>query len=473
MAIKEEQKKYNIARAGIWYTIGNLIIKGLPFFTLPLFVRILSTADFGLYNTYISYENILSIVLGLGFSGTVKTAKFDFEESFEKYLSSLYMFLILSTVIACPIIVIVFGLFSGELMTPFIVGTLVVHSFSTAVFNINGVRFVILGRYKTNLAYTFLNTFLNIGISLILCLYVFNTDRYIGRITGTAISFIVVMIIIIVVQMRRAKLNLNKEYINYALKMGIPLVPHLVSVTLLSSCDKIMIQNMIGNAEAGIYSLSVNLVAVLSVFVTSIENAWAPWFYSSLKDKIYDGIKQRNDRLILIFAYLTCGFMLVGPELIRIFSTQDYTDSIFPLVPLAISVFLNFVYLIPVNLEYFNKKTYFISAATISCALVNLLLNYIFIKDFGYAYAAHATCISKCLLLVFHYVVSKRLDEHDLFSIIKSVALIGLTIAIGALTLKMSNHIIIRWGVALLFTLIMAYMMLAKEKSLKIGDSKR
>lgn len=83
MEISSNSKCYSIAKAGIWYTVGNLIIKGLPFFTLPIFVRILSTSDFGLYNAYISYENILSVLLGLGFSGTVKTAKFDFEKNFE------------------------------------------------------------------------------------------------------------------------------------------------------------------------------------------------------------------------------------------------------------------------------------------------------------------------------------------------------------------------------------------------------
>ena len=353
-------------------------------------------------------------------------------------------------------------------MTPFIIGVLIIHSFSTAVFTINGVRFVILGKYKANLLYTFLNTILNIGVSLLLCLYVFSSERYIGRITGTAISFIAIMLIIIIVQIKRARLNLCKEYFVYALKMGIPLVPHLVSVTLLSSCDKIMIQNMVGNIEAGVYSLAVNLVAILSVFVTSIENAWAPWFYSSLKDEIYEEIKSRNDRLILIFAYLTCGFMLVGPELIRIFSTADYTDSIFPLIPLAISVFLNFVYLIPVNLEYFNKKTYYISAATIACALINLFLNYFFIKYLGYIYASHATCISKGMLLIFHYVVSKKLNKHDLFSISRVAVLIVIVILTGILSIKISGNLFVRWGVALLFTFIMGYVFIIKEKSINI-----
>lgn len=454
MALKKEQKNYSIAKAGIWYTVGNLIIKGLPFFTLPIFVRILSTADFGLYNTYISYENILSIIIGLGFSGTVKTAKFDFEYDFEKYISSLYTILIIFTIIATPVIFLIFGQFNGELMVPLIIGTLVIHSFSTAIFTINGVRFVILGKYKTNLIYTLINTVLNIGISLFLCLVIFNETRYTGRIIGTAVSFIVVMLVIVLFQARRENFNLDKAYFVYAVKMGIPLIPHLVSVTLLSSCDKIMIQNMVGNVEAGIYGLAVNLVAVLSVLVTSLENAWAPWFYTALNESKFESIKKRNDNILLLFAYLSCGFILVGPELIRVFSTVDYTDSIYALVPLAISVFFNFIYLIPVNLEYFKKKSYFISAATIICAAINLLLNYVFIKHWGYIYAAHATCVSKGCLMIFHYIVSKRLENNNLFSVWKVLVMIMVVVAVGVLTISYPSYIILRFVVVIILTII-------------------
>ena len=145
---------------------------------------------------------------------------------------------------------------------------------------------------------------------------------------------------------------------------------------------------------------------------------------------------------------------MVGPELIRVFSTVDYTDSIYALVPLAISVFLNFIYLIPVNLEYFKKKPYFISAATITCAAINLLLNYVFIKHLGYIYAAHATCISKGCLMIFHYIVSKRLENNNLFSIWKVSVMIMVVVAVGVLTIYYPSYIILRFAVVIILTII-------------------
>ena len=459
-----DEKKYSIAKAGIWYTVGNLTIKGIPFFTLPIFISILSTSDFGLYNTYISYESILSIFIGLGLSGTVKIAKYDFREEFEKYISFLYTIIFLFTVIFSPMVFVLFTLVDDDFMIPMVIGILIINSLSTAVFTINNIRCVILGKYKINLIYTLINTILNVGVSLFFCLIIFDQFKYIGRITGTAFSFVAVMIAIVFFQIKRYKLNLCRKYFGYAFRMGIPLIPHLISVTLLSSCDKIMIQNMVGSDEVGIYSLAVNLVAVLSVLVTSLENAWAPWFYSALNKLKYQSIREKNDKMLIFFAYILCGFILIGPELIILFSSAEYTNSIYALVPLTVSVFFNFVYLIPINLEYFKKKTYYISLATIFCAIINIGLNYYFIDQMGYIYAAHATCISKGGLLIFHYVVSKHLEKNDLFSVNIVLLLLGIIIGVSLITVQYLNQIQMRIFTVVIISIFMCIFWRVNKK---------
>ena len=38
------------AKAGLAYTVGNVLLKGVTFLTLPIFSRILTTEEFGFYN---------------------------------------------------------------------------------------------------------------------------------------------------------------------------------------------------------------------------------------------------------------------------------------------------------------------------------------------------------------------------------------------------------------------------------------
>ena len=56
-----QDKRY--IKAGIGYTVANYFIKGLSFITLPIYVRLMSTVDYGNFNTYVAYESMLSVIL--------------------------------------------------------------------------------------------------------------------------------------------------------------------------------------------------------------------------------------------------------------------------------------------------------------------------------------------------------------------------------------------------------------------------
>ncbi len=405
-----EREGHSGIKAGLWYTIGNMLIKGIPFLTLPIFTRLLTTAEFGIYNTFISYEGILSILLGMGISGTVKVAKFDFREKFDSYISSAY-----SLVLTLGVVVLFFANVYGFVhgyngwLNSYIVNLLIIHSIAIAIYGIAGCKYVIEGKYVQNLLIAFGMTGLNIAVSLIFCFIGMSEQRDVARITGTTISSFFISLIILAQQGSCSRLMPYKEGNRYALKLGIPLIPHQLSISLLAQCDKIMIQGMVGSSEAGIYGLAVNFTMVLSVLMTSVDNAWTPWFYSCLDKKQYHEACKVNNRLVVFFMYLTCGFLLVGSDVIKILSVREYWDSIYAFIPLTISIYLNFMYLFSVGIEYFKKKTGYISTTTILCTVANIVLNIVFIRVGGYLAAAYATCISKALLFVLHYIRSKKI----------------------------------------------------------------
>ena len=67
-------------RAGVGYTIGNLLIKGLAFLSIPIFSNLLSTADYGVFNTYSAYMSLFTVVISLGLPSSIRTAHYDFGE---------------------------------------------------------------------------------------------------------------------------------------------------------------------------------------------------------------------------------------------------------------------------------------------------------------------------------------------------------------------------------------------------------
>ena len=89
MENKSDDLNNKATKAGIWYTIGNIFLKGCVFLSLPIFTRIMSVDDFGIYNTYIAYEAIIAAIIGLGFYATIKNAKLKFNNNFDSYVSSI------------------------------------------------------------------------------------------------------------------------------------------------------------------------------------------------------------------------------------------------------------------------------------------------------------------------------------------------------------------------------------------------
>ena len=162
-------------RAGIYYTIANMFLKGCVFLTLPLFTRILSTNDFGIYNNYMAYEGLLSAILGLGLYGTVKNAKFDFKENFNEYLSSVLSLSLIVFVFVVLILNLFYPFYGNYLgFSRFVTNCLVFQSFGSYLIYFYGSKLNIEFEYKSYIFLSFFNTIVNILLSFILIIYIFN-----------------------------------------------------------------------------------------------------------------------------------------------------------------------------------------------------------------------------------------------------------------------------------------------------------
>lgn len=317
------------------------------------------------------------------------------------------------------------------------INCLILQSFGSYLIYFYGAKLNVEFRYKPYLLISFINTLGNILLSVFLIVFVFNTERYIGRILGTAIPVILLAIVISIIVMKKGKKIINIEYWKYALVIGLPLVPHVVSQSLLSQFDRIMIGSMVGASEAGIYSYIYTLCTIMSVICTSLDNAWTPWVFIKLKNNESEKVKQSSVNYIKIYTILTIGFICVMPEITKLLAGKEYWEGIDLLIPLTISNYFIFLYMLPINIEYYNKKTKYISIGTVSATIVNVILNSIFIHFFGYKIAAYTTLISYMLLFVFHWKIAEKYNIKQSYNFkiilkyIVYVFLVGITIYIA------------------------------------------
>lgn len=387
----------------------------------------------------------------MGLSSTVRIAKFDKDVDFSYYMSTVISIPIVGTVFIAVLINLYLLIFNGDSllsMNQTLWNYLLVTSASSAVANIIGARLVIDAKYHEYMCYSVINTIFNVGLSLLLCYTIYkNHDIHMARVVGQCLASLGSTAFLMLVTKTRPQIN--KTYIKKSLLWGIPLLFHTLATVVLTQSDRIVIRYMNDYASAGIYSIAVTLITIPLTLQTSLESAWAPWFYGKMKEKDYKSIRKVNNLYIIIFGIIIAGFMLVSPEIIHIFTNKRYWDSIYCLIPLSISVFGEMLYCLPVNVEYYNKKTKYIMWGTISVTLVNIILDIGFVYVWGFVGAAYATAISKLLLFLFHFILAKRIDKNLIFDTPVAFIAIAALFGINCVTIVSIAYIIPRWIVCI------------------------
>ena len=76
-------------KAAFWFTVCNFLQRGISMITTPIFTRMLSTDEYGLYSTYLSWETVLAMVVTLSLYKAMMNLYVKYDDNQEKILSAL------------------------------------------------------------------------------------------------------------------------------------------------------------------------------------------------------------------------------------------------------------------------------------------------------------------------------------------------------------------------------------------------
>lgn len=411
-------KKYSslpqIAKASFWFLICSVLQKGISVITTPIFTRLMTSSEYGVYNVFISWENILTIFITFNLSYGVYTqglVKFDKDK---KIFSASMQGLTICLVGLWLLIYIPFREFFNNLLnmntTYMLLMTLTI--WISAVFGFWSANQRVNYNYKLLVIITILASIMNPIISIILMNFM--DDKVLARILGIAISYMIFYLWMLFEQVAEGKKLYSGKYWGYALRFNIPLIPHYLSQTILSSSDRIMIERMDGKNTAGIYSLAYSISLIMSLFNNALGQTIGPWIYKKIKEKKTKEIARIAYPSLIGIAFINIILIAFAPEVVAIFAPKEYYDSIWVIPPVAMSVYFMFAYDLFAKFEFYYEKTNFISIATAIVAIINILTNFIFIKLFGFIAAGYTTLVCYILYVIFHYYFMNKIckDNH-------------------------------------------------------------
>lgn len=440
-------------KASLCYLIGNFFNKGFAFLTIPIFTRLLSTTDYGIINTYSSWAGILSMIVGFAMHMSIRNAFVDYKDDTESYLSTIIKFTLLSSLGFMLIFYAVIKIFRINISLS-LVFICLFHSVASSIIEDVSCYFMMKYNYIKRTILMILPNLISVCVAIFLISYILKKDLYLGKIIPEALTIIIFAIILSICYTKK---GFNTAYIKHALKISLPLILHGAALNILSNSDRIMITWLADASQAGIYSLVYSLGMVTYAITLSIDGIWIPWFTNKMKEKSYDEINYITKDYIKLITYIMCGLIIVSPEILKILASKSYWEGI-KLIPIIIVAnFLFFAYNIYSNLEHYYKKSNQITALTILAAVLNLVLNYIFIPKFGYVAAAFTTAISYFVIFILHSIYSKTLNSN-VFSIKMFILPIIEIFIFCALFYLLTNHAIIRWAVAIIYFCTVAFI---------------
>lgn len=92
--------------------------------------------------------------------------------------------------------------------------------------------------------------------------------------------------------------------------------------------------------------------------------------------------------------------VLFAPEIILILGGKKYADAIWLIAPMVTGTLFRFYSYSYTAIQNFHKKTKFVAISTVSVMFLNVFLNYVGIRAFGYQAAAYTTAFSYLVLMI-------------------------------------------------------------------------
>ena len=458
-------------KASIWYTFGSVLTKGFALLSTPIFTRVMDQYQYGKYTVFQSWFNVLFIFTSLNiFLGGYTKGLITFEDDVDAFTSSSLWLTAFITLTYGVIYVLNINFWTKLLgLSPILMVAMFFELLLMPAFEFWSARARFEYRYRKYVCSSIFISILSILLGIITVLETEN--KVFARVYSDAFAKILIWLPIFIYLMFKGKNFFNKNYWKYDLKFNISLIPHYLSTYALNQSDLLMISKIIGDSQAAYYSIAYTIATMMVLVVTSINNALTPYIFKALRKKEVLDIRNTTRMLFIVISMLSIITMIFAPEIIRIFAGRKYMQAIYVVPPVAASVYFIFLYNMFSTIEYYYQKTMYISIATLFAALVNIGLNFIFLKKVGYYAAGYTTLISYILLSVAHYYFCSRIihvnisQKHEPYDL-KIILYCSMVTLISMIVFSVTYHLIwLRYGVV---ALIFVILLCQKKKIVKI-----
>jgi len=402
-----------LAASGLAYQAASLLAALLALFTLPLYTRYLSEADFGYAETILTLVILASILLrfGLGEAFVRYWHAAEGPDARRRLARTTTGFVLVSTTVALvagialagPLSELVLGTRDPTLMAFGVVGiwTFTNLEVAYAILRVDERRRAYLVASASNVILT---------VTLTVTLVVFLDEGARGYVLGNyAASGLVLVGLWIFAVREHIGIPRGGAGLGGLLRFGAPTIPADAAVFLLNVIDRAWLLRAESPEAAGLYSVAIKLATAVIILVRGFQLAWPPLAYSIGSDREAQVLYARVTTVfIAVSALMVAGFALLGRWVVRLLAAPDFFGAHTALPWLALGWALYGLYLVLVTIAGRAEVTIRTLPSAALGVVVNVALLALLVGPLGIVGAALALCASYVAMLALLFALTRR-----------------------------------------------------------------
>lgn len=393
-------------------SIGTFVPKLMTLITLPILTACLNTKEYGNYDLILSLASLLIPILTLQiqqavFRHLISSQKI---ENKKTYITGSLLFVIASFLISCPIIYLCLEIANID---PVLRILICIMLSSEGIYYLIGQ--IVRGIGK-NLLYSFSVIVYSISnmISIVLLVWIMHLGLM-GVIISLSIGYIMSCIYMLAVvkvlkyfDIRCVSFTSLKELLSFSA----PIVPSSISLWIVNLSDRLIVTTFLGVSANGIYSVANKVPQLYSTAYNIFNLAWTETasrvhddenpagYYSELFKTLYD---------FLIGVMLA--LISITPIVFKILVNKQFEEAYSQVPILYFGVFFNSIVQFYAGIYIAYKRTKQVGISSAVGAVINLVVNLLFVESIGLYAASVSTAIS--------YLAIALYRAYDLSKVIK------------------------------------------------------
>jgi O-antigen/teichoic acid export membrane protein len=412
------QYRNNLLINRLFAVLGiDILVKLAGVILLPVYLRLMTQDEYGLYGYLLSIIFTFSVVLNFGLYIPISKFYHDFETEEDKGRLLFTVFCLLLVILTCVIFPIYFFnwdyllvkiLFKNQIHYAEYRGSVLL-ALIASIGNFMLTNFLFTSeKIKQLKQYNFFRI-VCINVSAIAFLFILkHHDKVRVRLETTYIVEAILFLGFIYLFIKEVSARFSRKIALAGLKLALPVMLSAVFGIVINFSDKFFLEKYGSFKEMSYYYLAVSCAGVIPMIFTSFQNAWLPLF---LKEKdLRKNVAKTNKliiRLFIIFAVLSCSIQLFVWIILSMGIIQSkYHETLYILPLLLISQVLSALTPLYTNYLVYFEKTHVVSIAGFFICCLSLGLSLLLIPKWG-VYGAGGVSIASnaCYFAIYYFIV--------------------------------------------------------------------